>query len=187
MKAKVMTSIEEGRRMMGLDLLVRTETGEIATEKNCGVIDLYRTVSEHPSTDERWRDGWMRTSSSKEIEKWFWRGGGEECYTLTFSIQVLFAVFANNWHLHFYIPDTAPRARQEECIHELLHCPQGILILPPPEVINHPICVGRFIQPPFTFIHAFFLFISPKPIRNGWPREHSVMRRLSSYCPSTTY
>lgn len=44
MKAKVLASIEEGRRMMGLDLLVRTPSGDIATERNCGVIDLYRMV-----------------------------------------------------------------------------------------------------------------------------------------------
>lgn len=44
MNAKVLASIEEGRRMMGLDLLVRTSSGNIATEKNCGVIELYRMV-----------------------------------------------------------------------------------------------------------------------------------------------
>lgn len=45
MKAKVMASIEEGRRLMGLDLLVRTNTGEIATERNCSIMELYRMVS----------------------------------------------------------------------------------------------------------------------------------------------
>ena len=45
MKAKVMASIEEGRRLMGLDLLVRTNAGEIATERNCSIMELYRMVS----------------------------------------------------------------------------------------------------------------------------------------------
>ncbi|ELR23221.1 SH3 domain containing protein [Acanthamoeba castellanii str. Neff] len=50
MKAKVMASIEEGRRLMGLDLLVRTNTGEIATERNCSIMELYRM---HQEQDQR--------------------------------------------------------------------------------------------------------------------------------------
>jgi hypothetical protein len=44
MKSKVMASIEEGRQLMGLDLFVRTAAGEVATEKNCSIIELYRKV-----------------------------------------------------------------------------------------------------------------------------------------------
>lgn len=44
MKKKVIDKIQEGRLLMGLDMVVRTATGEIADETNTGIIPLYRMV-----------------------------------------------------------------------------------------------------------------------------------------------
>eukprot|EP01133_Synstelium_polycarpum_P010994 gene10994-12806_t len=42
LKGKVISKIEEGRRLMGLDMIVRTANGEPAHETNTGIIQLYR-------------------------------------------------------------------------------------------------------------------------------------------------
>ena len=44
LKEKVIIKIEEGRRIMGLDMIMRTAAGEPATEKNTGIITLYKMV-----------------------------------------------------------------------------------------------------------------------------------------------
>lgn len=44
METQIMKQIEEGRRLMGLDILVKTESGEVATEKNTQIIDLLNMV-----------------------------------------------------------------------------------------------------------------------------------------------
>ncbi|EGC38812.1 hypothetical protein DICPUDRAFT_27977 [Dictyostelium purpureum] len=41
-KGKVINKIEQGRRLMGLDMIVRTPNSEPAHEKNTGIIQLYR-------------------------------------------------------------------------------------------------------------------------------------------------
>eukprot|EP01132_Coremiostelium_polycephalum_P004848 gene4848-6043_t len=46
LKGKVISKIEEGRRLMGLDMIVRTPNGEQAHEKNTGIIQLYRMHQE---------------------------------------------------------------------------------------------------------------------------------------------
>ncbi|GAM25576.1 hypothetical protein SAMD00019534_087510 [Acytostelium subglobosum LB1] len=46
LKDKVISKIEEGRRLMGLDMIVRTPTGEPAHEGNTGIIQLYRMHQE---------------------------------------------------------------------------------------------------------------------------------------------
>ncbi|KYQ89326.1 SH3 domain-containing protein [Tieghemostelium lacteum] len=46
LKGKVISKIEEGRRLMGLDMIVRTPNGEPANEKNTGIIQLYRMHQE---------------------------------------------------------------------------------------------------------------------------------------------
>lgn len=43
-KKKVIDKIQEGRLLMGLDMVVRTATGDVADETNTGVIPLYRMV-----------------------------------------------------------------------------------------------------------------------------------------------
>lgn len=43
-KEKIIQKIEEGRRMMGLDMIVRTASGEPATEKNTGIVTLLHMV-----------------------------------------------------------------------------------------------------------------------------------------------
>jgi hypothetical protein len=48
LKDKVFAKIEEGRRLMGMDMIVRTSTGEVATERNTGVIALYHMVMATP-------------------------------------------------------------------------------------------------------------------------------------------
>ncbi|EFA76538.1 SH3 domain-containing protein [Heterostelium album PN500] len=46
LKGKVISKIEEGRRLMGLDMIVRTPSGEPAHENNTGIIQLYRMHQE---------------------------------------------------------------------------------------------------------------------------------------------
>ncbi|EGG21230.1 SH3 domain-containing protein [Cavenderia fasciculata] len=46
LKGKVISKIEEGRRLMGLDMIVRTANGEPAHESNTGIISLYRMHQE---------------------------------------------------------------------------------------------------------------------------------------------
>jgi hypothetical protein len=44
LKPRVMSNIEEGRRLLGLDMIVKTPSGEPATENNTAVLKLYRMV-----------------------------------------------------------------------------------------------------------------------------------------------
>ena len=46
LKAKVMGNIEEGRRVMGLDMIVRNPVdGKPATERDTPIVALYQMVS----------------------------------------------------------------------------------------------------------------------------------------------
>lgn len=44
LKPRVMSNIEEGRRLLGLDLIVKTASGDPATENNMPIMQLYRMV-----------------------------------------------------------------------------------------------------------------------------------------------
>jgi hypothetical protein len=55
LKPRVMSNIEEGRRLLGLDMIVKTASGEPATENNTPVLKLYRMVHIHlPPPPMRW-------------------------------------------------------------------------------------------------------------------------------------
>ncbi len=45
LKVKVMDNIEEGRRLLGLDMVIKTSSGQPATEKNTTIVTLYRKVT----------------------------------------------------------------------------------------------------------------------------------------------
>jgi hypothetical protein len=51
LKDRVISNIEEGRRVMGLDLILRTASGEPATEANSGIISLYHKVQQQKPID----------------------------------------------------------------------------------------------------------------------------------------
>lgn len=51
LKPRVMSNIEEGRRLLGLDMIVKTPSGEPATENNTAVLKLYRMHQELASKD----------------------------------------------------------------------------------------------------------------------------------------
>jgi len=45
LKTLVLDKIEEGRRKLGQDVFLRTNTGELATEHNTPILALYEMVS----------------------------------------------------------------------------------------------------------------------------------------------
>jgi len=62
LKEKVVQKIEEGRRLMGLDMIVRTTGGEPATEKNTGIITLLHMHQELAAKDK------IGTAESKKLQ-----------------------------------------------------------------------------------------------------------------------
>ena len=49
-KDKIITKIEEGRIQLGLDMIVKTSTGEVASEKTTPIMTLYQMVNIIPSS-----------------------------------------------------------------------------------------------------------------------------------------
>eukprot|EP01088_Endostelium_zonatum_P019872 TRINITY_DN706_c7_g1_i1.p1 TRINITY_DN706_c7_g1~~TRINITY_DN706_c7_g1_i1.p1 ORF type:complete len:607 (+),score=94.56 TRINITY_DN706_c7_g1_i1:7-1827(+) len=50
MQAQIMKQIEEGRRLLGLDIIVKNDKGEIATEKNTPIVrlfEMYKSINAH--------------------------------------------------------------------------------------------------------------------------------------------
>jgi len=91
LKGKVISKIEEGRRLMGLDMIVRTPNGEPAHEKNTGIIQLYRMhheldnlkLSKFQQQQQQQHQQYSHSGSSK--------GDSSQAYPHSFSSPSLIA------------------------------------------------------------------------------------------------